>query len=59
MDGWNVVLLVVAGFVAVMALVRLMLARQRELMTQMEREAADEQRRQKKSAAAAGNDAAA
>jgi hypothetical protein len=45
MDGWSVGLLVGAGYVAVMRLVRLMLARRDQLMRELEEQIAAEKRR--------------
>jgi len=46
MDGWNVALLAVSGFVAVTGLVRLMLARRNKLVLELREQAEAEQRRQ-------------
>ena len=45
MDGWSVGLLVGTSYVAVMGLVRLMLARRDQLMRQLDEQLAAERRR--------------
>lgn len=45
MDGWSWALLAAAGYVAVMALVRLMIARRETIVAQLRRQALAEQRR--------------
>jgi hypothetical protein len=45
LQGWEIGLLVVAGFIAVTALVRLMRARRDELTEELLRQAEDDQRR--------------
>jgi heme exporter protein D len=45
MDTWDIVLLVVAGYLAVMALVRLMLRRRDQLLDEYRRQAEAEQQR--------------
>ena len=45
MDGWNIALLVLAGYVAVSQLVRLMLARRNKLVAELREQAAAEQRK--------------
>jgi hypothetical protein len=47
MDGWDVALLAVAGYVAVSALVRLMLARRDRLLAEFRAQMAEEKRRRK------------
>jgi hypothetical protein len=42
MDGWNLTLLVAAAYVAVVALVRLMLGRRNQLLDEFRREVAKE-----------------
>ena len=46
MDGWDIVLLVVAGFVAIAALVRLMLRRREQLVERFRRDLKQQQRHQ-------------
>jgi hypothetical protein len=50
MDGWSVALLAVAGYVAAMTLVRLMLARRNKLISDLREQAAAEQTRLKRKA---------
>jgi len=50
-DRWDVVLLLIAGYVAVMSLVRLMAIRHRELTAKFRTELRAEQRRQATEAA--------
>lgn len=45
MDGWDVALLVAAGYVAVMALVRLMIRRRDQMLETFRREVAKEKKR--------------
>jgi hypothetical protein len=47
MDGWDIVVLIVVSYVAVMALVRLMLARRDRLLKDLHRQL-DEQLQQRK-----------
>lgn len=47
MDRWDIVLLVIAAYVAVMALVRLMSRRRQELVADVERQIKAERRRAK------------
>ncbi len=49
-DGWDIAILLVAGYVAVMALVRLMIGRRNALMNELRREAVAEQKRQRAAA---------
>lgn len=48
MDGWSIALLLAAGYVAVMALVRIMLARRGTIVGELREQAAAEQRRKRK-----------
>jgi hypothetical protein len=48
MDGWNLALLVVAAYVAVVALVRLMLARRDQMLDQFRQEVAKEKGRRRR-----------
>ncbi|HEY5313860.1 MAG TPA: hypothetical protein VIK18_15130 [Pirellulales bacterium] len=45
MDSWSVALLVAAGYVAVMGLVRMMLARRDQLVQEIRQQIADEKKR--------------
>jgi hypothetical protein len=45
MDGWNIALLAVAGYVAVLTLSRLMAARRNEITAQFRREVEKEKNR--------------
>lgn len=45
MDGWDVALLVVAGYVATVALVRLMIRRRDQMLDQFRREVEKERKR--------------
>jgi len=45
MDGWDLTLLLVAGYVAVTALVRLMARRREQMMADFRREVKEEKRR--------------
>jgi hypothetical protein len=47
LDSWNVALLGLAGYLAVMVLVRLMIARRNKLLVELREQAAAEQRRRK------------
>lgn len=46
MDGWDIVLLGMAGFVAIVALVRLMLRRRDQLVERFRRDLKQQRRRQ-------------
>jgi ribosomal 50S subunit-associated protein YjgA (DUF615 family) len=46
MDGWDIAVLLVGGFVAATALVRLMIHRRNQLVNQLLRESQNEQQRQ-------------
>jgi len=46
MDSWDVTLLVVAGYLAIMALVRLMARRRNQVYEELHRQAEDEKRKQ-------------
>ena len=48
MDGWDFVLLVAAGYVAVTALVRLMLRRRNQMLDELRRQVGRGQRKQSK-----------
>jgi hypothetical protein len=48
MDGWSVALLVISGYVAVLGLVRLMLARRNKWLVDLEQQAAAAARRKRK-----------
>jgi hypothetical protein len=48
MDGWDIVLLVVAGYVAVSALVRLMLRRRNQMLDELRQQVGRERRKQLK-----------
>ncbi|MGA2033658.1 MAG: hypothetical protein ABSG68_15495 [Thermoguttaceae bacterium] len=50
MDGWNVAILVVAVYVAVVTLVRLMNGRRKQLMNQFRQEVENERRRRGRAA---------
>ncbi len=54
MDGWDLALLVVAAYLAVMALVRLMLVRRRQLADKLRSEMATARRMQKQAPKAIG-----
>ena len=45
MDGWDVALLVVAGYVALVTLVRLMIRRRNQMLDEFRRELRKEKRR--------------
>ncbi len=47
MDGWEVALLVAAGYVAVVSLVRLMIRRRNQMMTEFHEEVRKEKKRRK------------
>jgi len=46
MEGWDIVLLVAAAYVAVTALVRMMLRRRDQVLEDLQRQVRDEQERQ-------------
>lgn len=54
MDGWDLALLVVAAYLAVMALVRLMLVRRQQLADKLRSEMATARRMQKQASKAIG-----
>jgi CHASE2 domain-containing sensor protein len=47
MDGWNLALLVVAAYVAIATLVRLMLSRRNQLVDEFRRDVAKEKEKEK------------
>lgn len=48
MDGWDLLLLAVGGYIAVMVLVRMMRKRERELLREFEVQLANRKRREKR-----------
>lgn len=58
MDRWDVLIVAVAAYIAVMALVRLMAHRRNELVSQVRQQIADLQKQKKKAAKQAKKDAA-
>jgi hypothetical protein len=58
MDRWDVLIVAVAAYVAVMTLVRLMARRRNELVGQVRQQLADLQKQKKKAAKQAKKDAA-
>jgi hypothetical protein len=58
MDRWDVLIVAVAAYVAVMTLVRLMASRRNELVGQVRQQVADLQKQKKKTAKQAKKDAA-
>jgi hypothetical protein len=59
MDGWDLALLAVVGYVAVAAMVRLMLARRDRSLADLREQLAREKRRRKKAKKPASRDKAA
>jgi hypothetical protein len=49
MDRWDILMVCVAGYVAIMALVRLMTGRRNQLINQVREQMADMQKKKKKS----------